>query len=152
MKQTDRFTIFGLASVMPGLQYAIEILTEARDQIQARIHGAEEAVGSRRFDSEPPEEVPAVALAPATNGAGQKAYWARMTAKQRKAEMKRRGLLRNINKLKKKANHPRDVGHPKHKQWVKKVSEARRRQVDAMTPEERKAHFGGIARKKGAAA
>lgn len=57
------------------------------------------------------------------DGSGIKAFWAKMTPAERSAEMKRRMV--KSGRTVKQPNHPRNKDHPKHKQWLAKITEAR---------------------------
>jgi len=80
---------------------------------------------------------------PKPNGIAE--YWASMTPKQRKAEMKRRGLVRNLNKqkpaaksAKPKRNHPSDPNHPDHERYIKALRAGVRKRFKNMPASERK--------------
>jgi hypothetical protein len=72
----------------------------------------------------------------------QRAYWAKMTPAERKAEMQRRTEVRN-KRWEAEANweklHPRDPRSPKHAAWIKKMRKVSKAKWDGMTPAERQA-------------
>jgi hypothetical protein len=142
MKNNNEMLVqMGLAAMIPGLQRAIEIMqTELDDyrELLTRVQSGEAAVPKRGRQ-------PAAAKSPGDNlttkgEAVKPGYWARMTADERKTEMRRRALkslksggdmrgLKGRKPEKKKLvqpNHPRNPGHPGHAAYIAKLTKAGR--------------------------
>jgi hypothetical protein len=115
---TERYAQFGMASLIPGIQHSITVLQEMLDSFRLRLVAAEgrsvsvrEAKRVSRGWSEDPEE--------------------------RKAQMRARIEART--KKTKKPNHPRNVDHPKHDAWVKKILRSKAAAKRARAQEQRAA-------------
>jgi len=105
-KMTDdtspNFTLMGIAAMLPGMQLALDLLSRQIEDYRAVLRALQMTDGGATMPKRrgrPPKKaiaaVPAV-LAPVAaagrrkSSEGIKAYWAKMTPKQRAAEMKRR--------------------------------------------------------------
>ena len=128
------FARFGRAAVIPGIQKAIEHLQRLLAELQT-LNAASESDSAREFLRElagdvafgrqlaerPTENEKPAAAVKTKRGAGIAAYWARMTPKQKKAEMLRRGIHgRGGNRT-----HPSNPKHPNHEQWKINVAKGR---------------------------
>lgn len=83
--------------MLPGLQLALDILSaqieEYREALRAlQMVDTADPVKPKR--GRPRKAIPEITLKPAKKSSGIKAYWARMTPKQRAAEMNRRHARR----------------------------------------------------------
>ena len=130
--EDDTYTQFGMAAIIPGWQYAIDLLQQQLDAFRADLAARQQKPGSK----------------PNTNS-GALQYWARLTPKQRAAEMLRRGMTRTKHvSTSRKADtkaapptHPRDPLHPKHEEYLQKLRAGVRKRYKNMTPEQRKAQM-----------
>ena len=120
--QADRFQEFGKASVIVGLQYAVEILQGMLDEIRAELDGAKPKRGR------PPGS---------RNKAAVK-EWGGWSADpdERKREMARRMAKSHDDGKKLRVYDPR---HPGHEAWIKKLRDGQRRIWDKLSPAQRKA-------------
>src|SRR5689334_15436999 len=80
--ELTQFATMGMAAMLPGLQYAVELMQKQLDEFRARLAALQ---NGRARVCKPP-------TAKRVNGIVE--YWARMTPAERRAEMKRRGMIR----------------------------------------------------------
>ena len=106
MKTDDitKFGKFGLAALLPGMQYMLDLMQKELDQYRQALQETEEKPKSTRK--------PVVQL---VNGkendklTGPRSYWYKMTAEQRSAEMARRMKVRDKNLAKRAAKNDETV-------------------------------------------
>ena len=96
----------GLAAMVPGMQYLIELMQAELDRMRDMLAGAAETQ---------PRKAPSSGLNTKGKPVGD-SYWASMTAEERSAEMlRRRAVAAGKRKL-----HPRDKAHPDHEKWTRR--------------------------------
>jgi len=148
----NRFTEFGMAHVLVGMRYAMELLQTAMDDLSQQLAAEQEGQTVRQAVQK--KRKPG-------SGSKLKAYWDSMTQEERSAEMRRRGMARvskkkaasqksrnkykrewaaaqkakSTIKLKSTARserlHPRDSRSPKHNAWRKMMQAAQLRRTQA---------------------
>lgn len=122
-----KHAIYGIAAMIPGVQTAIDVLTDLLENMRTQLAAYRGA-----------ESLP-------------KPKTKYLTQKTKRAELVAQGLT--VNGKPRKA-HPRDPNHPGHAAWLKKInaakkvstkskhySKAQKGYWDAMSPEERKAEM-----------
>lgn len=142
-EQLNRYASMGMAAMLPGMQYAVELMQRNLDDMRAQLAAMQNGDGDRELAgmfAKPkrltPEGAAAISAAQKARWAEdgrsapltrervasyQRGYWASMTPEERAAEMKRRMAKRRA-KLNGGAspNHPQNVNHPRHAEWLAK--------------------------------
>jgi len=159
----------GRSLKLAGLKLAANILHAQMELVEKQIHAGNSESGEVNGTSQvKPSMLRTLAAAGITplglpapespkkrgrpkKSQGMKGYWANMTPKERRIEMRRRADVRKglakpkaakaVAKEVKQPNHPRNAGHPKHKQWLAKTRRATRKYWDDLTPTVRDQHI-----------
>jgi hypothetical protein len=133
MKTTtnNEFAQMGLAALLPGMKYMLELMQKAfdekRDLLTALQEGIE-AVTPKRIGRPP--------------GAKNRIQSGWPTdPEERRIEMKRRIAMRG----KKPKLHPRDPKHPGHDEWMAKMKSVQKKTWKNMTVAQRKARLASMA-------
>ena len=155
-KKTNEYIQMGIAALLPGMQYLIDKMQAQIDDFRqelARLQGTQPKKLGR-----PPKERPQNVESPARSR-GSASYWAKMTPKERSAEMRRRQQVaagvKPGRKMPPKAEakplklHPRDPRHPGHAAYLKNLGKSSRNYWKNMTVAERKARLDKMAAGRG---
>lgn len=134
----ERATEFGYASLLTGLQYAVDELQKHLDEIRAKLA----AIQGRPRLGRPPKAM-ATAADPLRGAAGRMGWSS--DPEERKREMARRQAVAEAKRGGKPGPkpgtaklHPRDAAHPGHAKWLKRTRAAAKRLWANMSPAERK--------------
>jgi hypothetical protein len=139
MKKNDdnelrRWAEIGMKVCLPGMEYLYERIGKELDEFKTLLNLMQELKG---------KQAPVKSL---RHSVGAKSGWSKMTAEERKIEMRRRMEISRRNKAAKLG--PRDKTHPDHAQWAAKISRIRKRAWSKLTPSQKKARLTKMAEGK----
>jgi len=142
MKKTsndlDQFAQMGLAALLPGMTYMLELMTRAVSEKRDLLGLLQEGL-------------------PAMSRPKGKQGWSD-DPEERSREMKRRQQVGRLKRGEGFAtasanevpipNHPRNKNHPQHKLWLKRIKKSREGYWDKLTPAQRVARLNQMAEGK----
>lgn len=135
MNEIERYQAAGIAVTIGGLEQVQDLIQQRIDELSAQLAGLR---GIRRTKQSKHSEVD---IAKST---GVATYWAKMSPKERSAEMDRRIAVRKRKAAKtertKNGRFPvTDERNPKHDAWLKNLRKARKRAWNTKTAAEKEA-------------
>lgn len=132
--KTDRFSEWGIASVLPGAKYILERMQEELNYLQQVLAAHQE---NRQEGGEPKRRGrPPGSKNPFVKKAGS---WAGMTKEERSQEMKRRQMVAQLRRGGQPVKmHPRDPRHPGHAEWVEKMRKSNKKAWANLSATQRK--------------
>ena len=127
--EQNRYAAMGMAAMLPGLQYALELMQHQLDDFRAELARLQGGEAPRAKIGRP-------------KGSANKAKsgWENMTAEERSAEMKRRQAVAKANK----ATHPRDPNHPGHDEWVANLRKIQLKHWNKQSPAQKEARIAAM--------
>jgi len=131
MDNTDiqKYSRLGIAALLPGLVHAHENLGRQIEQLRNMLADLQ-------------------AEHPKPKGK-RHTVWSDLNAEQRSVEMKRRRAVAQAKREAARKLHPRDSEHPKHAEWVQKMSAVTKKNWAALNAREHRARLDRMRAGKG---
>jgi len=129
-----KYATAGIASYLPGMKLMAQFINEAMEyhirSLEEQLAPQDGAETARNYISASMKQ----AIAGETPKGRQGEQWAKLSAEERSAEMKRRLALGRANR----PTHPRDPRHPGHDAWIAKLRKSQKKAWSNLTPAEQK--------------